>query len=153
MNRLLFALVSVFLLSGSLVGYASEAPSSKESADDAQLKLQSDAWDQAIVRQDRAAIESNMAEDFRQIDGHGNLETKQSFVDGLMDPELTIHPYAVEDFEIRRYGDVALLSGMSRMTGTYKGEDFVSHYRYIDIYVKRDGVWKIVSVQISKIRE
>ena len=153
MNRLLFALVSVFLLSGSLVGYAAEAPSSKESADDAQLKLQSDAWDQAIVRQDRAAIESNMAEDFRQIDGHGNLETKQSFVDGLMDPELTIHPYTVEDFEIRRYGDVALLSGMSRMTGTYKGEDFVSHYRYIDIYVKRNGVWKIVSVQISKIRE
>lgn len=153
MNRLMMALVSVFLLCGSVVGYAADGASPGESADEAQLKLQSDAWDQAIVHKDRAAIESNMAEDFRQIDGYGNLETKQSFVDGIMDSQLAIHPYTVEDFEIRRYGDVALLSGKSRMTGTYKGEDFVSHYRYIDIYVKRDGVWRIVSVQISKIRE
>lgn len=117
----------------------------------AKLTEQADRWDKAIVRKDRAAIEANMAEDFRQIDGAGNVETKKSFVDDLVSPDLEIDPYAVEDFDVRIYGDVALLSGRTRMTGRYQGKSFTSHYRYIDIYVRRGGEWKIVSVQISKI--
>lgn len=117
----------------------------------AELTRLADQWDKAIVRQDRAVIEANMAEDFRQIDGAGNLEDKASFVEGLMSPKLRIDPYTVEDFDVRLYGDVALLSGRTKMTGQYDGKHFQSHYRYIDIYVRRDGRWRIVSVQISKI--
>ncbi len=113
------------------------------------LKSQADRWDEAIVRKDRAAIEANMAEDFRQIDGQGNIETKASFVADVMAPELMIQPYKVEDYELRLYGDVALISGRTRMTGSYQGKAFTTHYRYIDVYVRRGGVWKIVNVQIS----
>ena len=115
------------------------------------LTAQADAWDKAIVRKDRAAIEANMAEDFRQIDSAGNVETKKSFVDGLISDKLEIDPYTVEDFDVRLYGDVALLSGRTRMTGRNNGEPFTSHYRYIDIYARKAGLWKIVSVQITKI--
>lgn len=115
------------------------------------LKRQADLWDQAIIRKDRAAIEANMADDFRQIDGGGNVETRASFVESLMSPELLIDPYTVEDFDLRIYGDVALLSGRTLMTGRYAGKPFTSHYRYIDVYVRRNGQWKVVSVQISKI--
>ena len=117
----------------------------------ATLTRQADAWDKAIVRKDRAAIEENMAEDFRNIDGQGNVETRLPFIEDLMSKDLTIDPYTVEDFDVRLYGDVALLSGRTRMTGNYQGKLFSSHYRYIDIYVRRSGAWKIVSVQISKI--
>jgi ketosteroid isomerase-like protein len=117
----------------------------------AELTAQADHWDKAIVRKDRAAIEANMAEDFRQIDRTGNVETKSSCVESLLSPDLRIDPYVVEDFDVRVYGDVALLSGRTRMTGNYRGEPFASHYRYIDIYVRRGSEWKIVSVQISPI--
>lgn len=127
-------------------GCATPAPD-----DRAQLKHLSDRWDAAIVRKDRPGIEANMAEDFRQIDGFGNVETKRSFVADLMAPELQIDPYAVEDFDIRLYGDVALLSGRTRMSGQYKGKPFRTHYRYIDIYVRGPEGWKIVSVQITKL--
>jgi ketosteroid isomerase-like protein len=119
----------------------------------AQLTAQADRWDQAIVRKDRAAIEANMAEDFRQIDGAARLETRRSFVDDLMDPALRIDPYRVEELEVRLHGDVALLSGRTRMTGSYQGKPFQSHYRYIDVYVRRGGEWKIVSVQITPVPE
>lgn len=117
------------------------------------LTRTADDWDKAIVRKDRAAIEANMADDFRQIGGAGNVETKASFVEGLMSPALEIDPYTVEDFDVRLYGDVALLSGRTDMTGRYDGKPFTSHYRYIDVYVRRQGVWKVVSVQISKIAQ
>ena len=119
--------------------------------DAATLKKLSDAWDAAIIRKDERAIADNMAEDFRQIDPRANLETKKSFVAGIMDPKLTIDPYTVEEFEIRQYGDTALLSGRTHMTGKYDGQVFESNYRYIDIYVRENGTWKIVSVQITRI--
>jgi ketosteroid isomerase-like protein len=116
----------------------------------AQLKRQADAWDRAIIAKNRAAIDANMGSDFRDIDGHGNVADKAEFLEGLMDPQLTIDPYTVPDLDVRLYGDVALLSGTTRMTGTYAGKPFKSNYRYIDIYVRRAGAWRVVSVQISK---
>ncbi len=129
---------------------ASEA---NEQAVRAQLTKQADAWDRAIVSKDRAAIAGNMAEDFRQIDGDAHVETKASFVDGVMLEALSIDPYVNEEFEIRLYGDVALISGRTRMTGRYEGKPFASHYRYIDVYARRAGEWKVVSVQISRVKE
>jgi len=117
----------------------------------AALTAQADGWDKAIVRKDRAAVEANMADDFRSIDGAGTVEAKPAFVAGLMDAKLTINPYTVEDFDVRLFGDVALLSGRTRMTGTFDGKPFTSHYRYIDIYAKRNGRWQIVSVQITRL--
>ena len=117
----------------------------------AQLTRQATDWDAAIVRQDRAAIEANMADDFRQIDGDADIEDKASFVAGLLSPKLKIDPYTVEDFEVRQYGDTALLSGRTQMTGRWDGKPFSTHYRYIDTYVRQNGTWKIVSVQITKL--
>jgi ketosteroid isomerase-like protein len=132
------------------IGAVRAAPASA-AADIAKLQELSDAWDKAIVAKDRAAVAGNMGADFRIIDGQGNVEDKQQFVEGILDPKLTIDPYTVEEFDIRLYGDVALLSGRTRMTGKHDGKPFVSNYRYIDIYVKRDGQWQIVSVQITRL--
>jgi ketosteroid isomerase-like protein len=143
------------LVAGALAACASlggmEAFAAEHETDVATLTRLSNAWDQAIVAKDEKAIAGNMAEDFRIIDGRGNVEDKAQFVAGVMDAKLVIDPYTVEDFEVRLYGDTALLSGRTRMTGKNGGESFTSHYRYIDIYVRRKGAWKIVSVQITRL--
>jgi ketosteroid isomerase-like protein len=141
-----------FVAALCLAAFATLAHGASPDADVATLKKLSDAWDAAIVRKDEKAIADNMAEDFRQIDGDGNVETKASFVAGLVDPKLRIDPYTVEDFEVKLLGDTALIYGRSRMTGSFDGEPFVSNYRYIDIYARRGGEWKIVSVQITRIK-
>jgi ketosteroid isomerase-like protein len=144
-RRGFFACVALLALATPLLAGAAD-----RKADAAELTRLSNNWDKVIVAKDEKAVAGNMAEDFRIIDGHGNVENKAQFVAGIMDPKLTIDPYTVEDFEIRFYGDVALLSGRTLMTGRYDGEKFTSNYRYIDIYVKRAGAWKIVSVQITR---
>jgi ketosteroid isomerase-like protein len=149
--RLLAAWLSWLAL--GLLAACSHAPGARPTAaeDIAALTTQAHRWDRAIVAKDRAGIEANMAEDFRQIDGAGNVEDKASFVQDLVSAQLVIQPYTVEDFEVRLYGDVALISGRTRMSGSYAGKPFSTHYRYIDVYVRRAGVWQIVSVQISKL--
>lgn len=128
------------------------AADSEKTALVAALTKQADDWDKAIVRKDRAAIAANMSDDFRQIDGDGDIVGKADFVKELVSDDLTIRPYTVEDLDIRIYGDTALISGRTRMTGAYKGKPFLSHYRYIDIYVRKDGRWRIVSVQITRLK-
>ena len=117
----------------------------------AELTRQSDAWDKAIVRKDTAAIAGNMSEDFRQIASNGDVANKETFVRNITAANLTIDPYTVEDFDVRVYGDVALLSGRTRMTGREGGAPFTTHYRYIDVYVRTNGIWKICSVQTTRL--
>jgi ketosteroid isomerase-like protein len=116
----------------------------------AELTRLSDAWDKAIVRKDTAAIAGNMAEDFRQIASNGDVANKETFVRNITAPDLTIDPYSVEDFDVRVYGNVALLSGHTRMTGKEGGTAFTTHYRYIDVYVRTNGTWKVCSVQTTR---
>jgi ketosteroid isomerase-like protein len=147
----LLATVAFLAAAALFAGCAVPSGAAGPTDDVAALTRQADAWDQAIVRKDAAAIAANMADDFRQIGGSGEIETKASFVADLVDPALRIDPYTVEDFDVRLDGDVALLSGRTRMTGSYQGKPFASHYRYIDVYVRRGGAWKIVSVQITRL--
>ena len=118
-----------------------------------ELARQAEAWDKAIIRKDRAAIAENMAEDFRQISARGDVASKAAFLDAIMSPKLVINPYGVEDMDIRVYGDVALVSGRTRMSGNYDGKPFGSHYRYVDVYVRKEGKWRVTSVQITPVQE
>lgn len=142
-------IATVLLAVAACTTHGPQAPADAETV--ALLKAQADRWDHAIVRKDKAAIEDNMADDFRQIDGQGHVETKASFVADLVSPDLVIDPYTVDGLDVRLYGEVALLSGTTRMTGRYQGKPFTTRYRYIDVYVRRSGAWKIVSVQVSKL--
>ena len=117
----------------------------------AELTRLSNAWDQAIVRKDTAAIAGNMSEDFRQIASNGDVANKETFVRDITAPDLTIDPYTVEDFDVRVYGNVALLSGRTRMTGRSGGAPFTTHYRYIDVYVRTNGTWRVCSVQTTRL--
>src|SRR5690349_21459112 len=101
-------LAGVLVLLGALAApHVAASPAPSPAAPDAvvaELRRQADAWDAAIVHKDRAAIEANMADDFRNIDGSGNVAAKAEFVDGLVSPRLEIDPYSIEEFDVRRYG-------------------------------------------------
>ncbi|MES2018551.1 MAG: nuclear transport factor 2 family protein [Pseudomonadota bacterium] len=119
----------------------------------ATLARQAHAWDGAIVRKDLPAIAANMAPDYRHIRDNGAVSDGAAFLAFMGSPKLLIAPYQVDDLDVRLYGDVALLSGTTRMSGSYDGAPFKSHYRYTDVYVKRGGQWRVSSVQITAIAE
>ena len=116
------------------------------------LAAQADAWDKALVAKDRVGIESNMAPEFLQLRGSGQLVGREQFIRDVLDPAFSMDPYKVEDWEVRLFGDTALVYGRIRMTGVADGERWSTHFRYIDTYVRRDGRWKVVSVQITPMR-
>jgi len=119
----------------------------------ARLTQQAKEWDRAIVRKDRAGIEGNIGEGFRHIGPNAEVSDQVTFVSDLLSPDLTIDPYTVEDLDIRIHGEIALLSGTTKMTGTYQGKPFKSHYRYVDIYHLENGRWVVINIQVTRVGE
>lgn len=144
------ALAAAFVFSQGLsLGCSSQRGGESKASAVATLKHKSEMWDQAIIRKDLKAISDNMTKDFRHIGKSGEISDRALFLKEIVSPDLVINPYTVEDFDIRVYGECALLCGRTRMTGTYKGKPFASHYRYIDTYRRINGEWMVCSVQTT----
>lgn len=148
-TKWLSALLGVFLLTAC--GAHRNPPVQSAAQAVAEITRRADAWDNAIVQKDMTVVAANMTDDFRIIRSNGDLSNKEAFLRGVTDPNLTIHPYTVEDFDIRLYGDTALVCGRTRMTGISSGVSFTLNYRYIDTYIRTGGTWKVCHVQITEI--
>ena len=145
MKTSLFTLV---FLAGALCACTTPAPANTIAA----LTAQAHAWDHAIIRKDMAAVAANMAPDFRHIRDNGTVSNGAAFLAFIGSPKLVIDPYEAE-VDIRLYGEVALVTGATRMTGRYDGAPFKSYYRYTDLYARQGGAWRVVSVQITPIAD
>ena len=87
-----------------------------------------------------------LADEFVCIDSDGSVLDKPAFLRQTAEPP-ELAEYTLADVDIRFYGDVALV----RCTGHWKsraGKPGVS--RYVDIYVKQNGDWRVVSAQITR---
>jgi ketosteroid isomerase-like protein len=141
------SIVLLALLSTAAFGAAEPDEATVETM----LRHQATAWDAALWNKDEKAIVANIGEGFRHVDGHGEISDKARFVADLLDTDLRIDPYTVENFEVVILGDTALLTGETHMTGAYQQKPFQSHYRYVDVYQRREGRWTVVYIQITKL--
>jgi len=121
--------------------------------------LGSDSGDLASLRQlnadnlrafltcDVASYRQLLADDFHCVLADGRLIDKAGFL------ELAAQPPGVADFRrqeplISLYGDAALI--IARIS--YRRQDGTSvQTRYIDVCVRRDGSWQIVSAQFTRV--
>jgi ketosteroid isomerase-like protein len=48
-------------------------------------------------------------------------------------------------------GDTAVVFGLETEKSTYKGADSSGQYRFTDVFVKRNGVWKAIATHVTKV--
>jgi len=104
MTRLLSThiLAAVLALGACLPGCSTiPVPAQSEAAASALLARQAHAWDAAIVGKDMAAVAANMAPDFRHIRQGGQVSDGAAFLAFIGSPKLVIHPYHVDDLDVR----------------------------------------------------
>lgn len=147
----LLAVAATACLPATQPAAAGIAPTAVSVPEAEALKAQALAWDDAIVHKRRAGIEANMAQDFLHIGGDGRLSDRAQFLDAILSDALSIAPYAMENLQVRLFGDTAFVIGTTRMHGTWRGKPFASHYRFTDAYLRRDGAWKVAHIQITEL--
>lgn len=107
----------------------------------------------AWATRDVAVYDRILADDYTWTDFDGIVWTKAQDLEDLKSGEVVNTSYAVDDWKVRVYGDVAVVTARTTVQETWKGRDTSGQYRYTDTWVKRAGRWQLVAEHTSKIAQ
>jgi len=124
--------------------------SAQAPADNAEVRSAAQAFDDAQLHGDRAVLERMLAPDYLLVRGSGRIGDKKDFIDGFTDPNTHLEPFEIKDrLFIRPSADTAIVGGEARVRGTDHGKPFQEHFRYSDMFAKRNGQWVVVYTQVT----
>jgi ketosteroid isomerase-like protein len=102
----------------------------------------------AWVQGDRAFIDGVLAAEWSVTDPSGRVLARQQVVDETFSSdERHVESMTVDDVKVRLFGAVAVATGRTRATGSYKGERASVELRFTDVLLRRDGRWLFVVSQ------
>jgi len=110
-------------------------------------------WIKAYPRRDTALLERIYADDLVVTNPDGSIGNKAQEISGLKSGTFSFESITNEEVRVRVFGNLAVVSGRSMMKGRYKEQDISGGYRYTDVYVKRQGSWQAVALQITRITQ
>ena len=117
----------------------------------ADLAAAAHAYDAAQVNGDRAALERLVADDYVLVNGAGQVQDKARLIADYVAPGFKLDPFTIEEPVEKVLGDTALLGGRVNMTGTDGGQRFALVVRFVDTWAKRDGQWRVVYSQVTRV--
>jgi len=125
--------------------------SSDHVAYDAQKEIAQleEARNQAILRGDSAALDRMTSDDYTFITQRGELRNKREILTGFKSGTFKYGARKVSELMIRIYGDTAVVTGRAVQEGTENAKDYSGENRFTRVYVKRDGHWVSVALQVT----
>jgi ketosteroid isomerase-like protein len=113
-----------------------------------------DAWRNAMLKGNSAAMESLLADDYTAITAKGAIQTKEQALNNLKSGAFQLTSLSISDRKVRIYGTTAVVTSLAELTGSRNDQDITGKYRYTRVYVRNpQGQWKIVSFEASRIQE
>jgi ketosteroid isomerase-like protein len=140
------------LSAAALVAIATPAPTPAyaEPGDNADVRAAAKAFDDAQLHGDRAALERLLAPDYLFVRGSGRVGDRRDFIAGFTAAGQKLEPFTILDpLFMRVTGDVAIVGGEAWIKGTDGGKPFTEHFRYSDVFARRDGHWVAVYTQVT----
>jgi len=109
------------------------------------------AWDQAMVTNDADAIGQFMSGDWIIVGSDGSRSDKAAFLNLIRSGALMHTEMTSLDFQVRVYGDTAVLLSRGVSAGEYQGHPFRELELASNVFVKQEGHWKCVLTHLSKL--
>lgn len=109
------------------------------------------AWTSAHLCSDRATIERLMADDYVKIQPDGSVVQRAEALASFVPEERSWEVAKGDQYDVRVYGDTAVVIGRWTAQGVNHGKRFTYQARFLSLYVRRDGVWQMVAEQSTEI--
>jgi ketosteroid isomerase-like protein len=110
---------------------------------------------EAEENREMAFLEKILADDFFALNPQGRLLNKQQQLENLKRPDRNLKVLNPREIQVHFYGDgkVAILTEHVTVDGTDKGRPFGGEYRFLRVFAKQNGEWKVVLAQGSPMPE
>jgi uncharacterized protein (TIGR02246 family) len=108
--------------------------------------------DRALISADVGELRRIYADDYVQYDESGNASTRQDLIDRLTSGKLRFVAMKSTGRQIRLLRpDVAIVHGSEEDQIAEDGTQSLVRYVYMDVVVRRDGAWRIVASQLTRV--
>jgi ketosteroid isomerase-like protein len=114
-------------------------------SDEGQILALENAWNQAELNHDPAALELILTDDFVITEPDSTMQTKAQHLASTKDTSYHYDLLVSEGFRIKVYGTVGVVTGTYHEKGSSKGTRFDRRGRFTDTWIKLGGTWHCVA--------
>ena len=125
---------------------------SRNSGVEQELRGLENQWQEALTRRDVAMLDRLMADDYVLTTVGGEVVNKARVLAEVKSANVTADVRNTE-VAVRLYRSVAVVTGTVLISGKFNDKDVSTRSRYIKVYVKRQGQWRVVAAQATLIAQ
>jgi ketosteroid isomerase-like protein len=144
-----FSLICLTLICSALVEPGARAQSGRSDVE-ILTQLEKD-WDEALRRKDVTFIDTLLADEFTVTDASGIRADKAKDLAAAAAFNQQIDSSVLDEFVVKVYSDAAVVWFTQHLVGPSQGRPLVLTFRYMDVWVRRDGRWQCVASQATKV--
>jgi ketosteroid isomerase-like protein len=108
-------------------------------------------WNAAFYRRDAAFIATILADDFVATYDDGSRGDKAKELALASTFAQQVESAVPGEFTVKEYGETAVVRFTLRLSGLRQGQRVETVLRYTDVWVLRDGSWRCVSSQSTRV--
>ena len=110
-----------------------------------------DAWKQATMKKDRAALEKILHNDLTYSHSNTNNETKADVIKSVTTGKTTVEAIDFSDTTVRIYGNTALVKGKVDIRNNADGKSTTANLNILHVLVKGPSGWQLVARQATRL--
>jgi ketosteroid isomerase-like protein len=148
MRKILFLVVLLLLVPATpalTLGQTTANKSKGNSKAEQEILKFIDDWIDALKRNDAAALDALVADDFHIILADGQTRDKEQELAPSKSGDIKFEHLSAEDVKVFVSGDTAIATGIGIYRGTARGQAFEGRERFFDVYQKRKGRWQVLA--------
>jgi len=105
----------------------------------------------ALTRHDLAALDRIWSDDYTFTNPRGEFLTKKQRMANIKSGATQFESIERDNEAVRIYGNAAVNTGQVTLKAKYGGQEGGGVYRFMNVWVYRDGRWQLVANQITRI--
>ena len=109
------------------------------------------AWAEAALKGDAAALDKILGDDMTHTHGGGRTESKAQFLEAIRSGAQKYEAIDYGEMKVRVYGSTAIVTSEPNIRTVNSGVPSSSHSRFLHVYVKQGGAWRLVAHQSTRI--
>ena len=138
-------LLIVFLLLATCLSAAGQKGDTAK-----ELIAMENIYNDALLRADWKALEGILADDLIFNNADGSVSHKPDTINSVKSGEIKFDSIAISEGNVQDFGGVGVVTGKLDEKVSYKGSNVSGSYRFLDVWVKRDGRWQNVAGQETR---
>jgi hypothetical protein len=103
----------------------------------------------AIQRKDTEKLNRIWADEYLGTAPDGRVVSKADLISAVTAGALVLESLEVDDLRVRLFDDVAVMTGHAVVKANVDNEDYSGSYRGTGIFIKRQGRWEVIGVQVA----